>query len=270
AGDLTSTTNLQFRSAAAASHVIAWQVVTFTNAADINVQRGSVTTMTGTATSATATLTAVNTRKTFVLASWRTTGTGTDLGSRLIRTQLTNSTTITFDRSATGSPDDINEIDWQAIELKDASTVWSGTASFAAGASQATAVLGSPDVNVTRAIGLISGQGGNGQSVGRSPYTAAGVIGVGSATTSIAFDQLTLDRDNTAAAADVGWFVVQFDGGTPYKVGSFTKSTATGTQTIAHGLGQVPKAMILWAEGKSDNITLRGTATGSTTGTAAV
>src|SRR5262245_14131220 len=266
AADLTTTTNLQFRTAASGNHIVAWQVVTFTNAADINVQRGSVTTMTGAATSATATLTAVNTRKTFVLSSWRTTGTGADIGSRLIRTQLTNSTTLTFDRSVAGTPDDINEIAWQAIELKDASTVWTGTASFASGVSQAIAVLGSPDVNVTRAIGLISGQGGNGQSMGRSPYTAAGIVGVGSATTSIAFDQLTLDRDNTAGTADVGWFVVQFDGGTPYKVGTFTKSTTTGTQTIAHGLAQVPKALILWAEGKSDTISIRGTATGSTTG----
>ncbi|HXI28300.1 MAG TPA: hypothetical protein VNG89_07755, partial [Vicinamibacterales bacterium] len=269
AGDLTTTTNLQFRIAASANHIVSWQVVTFTSAADINVQRGSVTTMTGATTSATATLTAVNTRKTFVLSSWRTSGTGADIGSRLVRTQLTNSTTLTFDRSATGSPDSIEEIAWQAIELKDNSTVWTGTANFASGASQATAVLGSPDVNVTRAIGLISGQGGNGQSMGRSPYVASGIVGVASATTSLAFNQLTLDRANTAAAADVAWFVVQFDGGTPYKVGTFTKSTTTGTQSIAHGLGQVPKAMILWAEGKSDNITLRGTATGSTTGAAA-
>src|SRR5262249_34451499 len=83
-----------------------------------------------------------------------------------------------------------------------------------------------------------------------------------------AFDQITLDRDSTATAADVAWFVVQFDGGTPYKVGTFTKSTTTGTQTIAHGLGQVPKAMILWSEGKSDTIALRGTATATITGTA--
>ena len=54
------------------------------------------------------------------------------------------------------------------------------------------------------------------------------------------------------AAADVSWFVVQFDGGTPFKVGSFTTSLTTGTQTIAHGLGQVPKALLLWTEGRAD------------------
>ena len=45
---------------------------------------------------------------------------------------------------------------------------------------------------------------------------------------------------------------MQFDGGTPFKVGSFTKSAATGNQTIAHGLGQVPKALLLWTEGRTD------------------
>src|SRR5262249_42181293 len=37
-----------------------------------------------------------------------------------------------------------------------------------------------------------------------------------------------------------------------FKVGSFQTSTATGTQTIPHGLGQVPKALILWTEGRTD------------------
>ena len=71
---------------------------------------------------------------------------------------------------------------------------------------------------------------------------------------------------------------MQFDGGTPFKVGSFTKSTGAGpvAQVIPHGLGQVPKAMILWTEGHTDetfgdgtNITFHGPATSaSTTGVA--
>ncbi|MEO7118157.1 MAG: hypothetical protein ABIZ34_04210, partial [Candidatus Limnocylindrales bacterium] len=50
--DLTSTTNLQVRANVLnAAHIVSWQVVEFTNAADINVQRGTITTMTGTTTS---------------------------------------------------------------------------------------------------------------------------------------------------------------------------------------------------------------------------
>ncbi|MEA2464276.1 MAG: hypothetical protein QOJ98_2023, partial [Acidobacteriota bacterium] len=268
-GDLTgtpTTTNLRFRhNVGNVNHRVAWQVVTFTNAADINVQRGLITTMNGTTASVTATLSpTVNTAKTFVLASWRVAGTGVDIGSRLLRARLTNSSTVTIDRATLGSADVITEIAWQAIELKDASIVWSGNANFALGASQATASIQNPRVNVNRAVGFMSGQGGNGQSMGQSAWVTDGTIGVASATATLAFDQITLTRTNTAAIADVGWFVVQFDGGAPYKVGSFTKSVATGTQPIAHGLGQAPKAMLLWAEGS--DIRFRGAAYGSTAG----
>ena len=42
-----------------------------------------------------------------------------------------------------------------------------------------------------------------------------------------------------------------------FKVGSFTKNTTTSgcpgscTNTVAHGLGETPKALILWIEGKT-------------------
>src|SRR5262245_48069900 len=38
------------------------------------------------------------------------------------------------------------------------------------------------------------------------------------------------------------------------KVGSFTKSTAAapGSQPVAHGLGETPKALILWTDGKTN------------------
>ena len=36
-----------------------------------------------------------------------------------------------------------------------------------------------------------------------------------------------------------------------YKVGSFTKSTTTGTQTITHNLGFTPKAIIMWTSGQA-------------------
>ena len=75
AGDLTTTTNLQFRTNDPSGHVVWWQVVEFTNPADINVQRGTVSTMTGATLSASATLgTAVDVSRTFVLTGLRTVG----------------------------------------------------------------------------------------------------------------------------------------------------------------------------------------------------
>ena len=109
---------------------------------------------------------------------------------------------------------------------------------------------GFPDINLARAVGFISTQGGGGQNMGRSPYVGDDIVGVATATTSLAINQITLTRDSTVAAADVGWFVVQFDGGSGLKVGSFTKSATAGAQVIPHGLGQTPKAMIFWTEGR--------------------
>ena len=86
--ELTSTTNLELRVDninATSLHTIYWQVIEFTSPSLINVQKGT-TSLTGGASSTTATLgTSVNTAHTVVLASTRSTGTGTDIGSGLVR-----------------------------------------------------------------------------------------------------------------------------------------------------------------------------------------
>lgn len=210
-GELTSTTNLQFRiNTANASHMVWWQVVEFTNAADINVQKGSITTMTGTTTSVTATLTTpVDVDKTFVLVGFTGSGTGPDMGARMLRAELTNSTTITIDRSISGSPDDITEIGWQAVELKDGSRVFRGSQNFASGVAQSVVSFGGT-VNTNRAVAFASVQQTGGQNEGRTPYAADDIAGVAAVTMALSATQITMDRDNTADTADIGWFVVEF------------------------------------------------------------
>jgi hypothetical protein len=208
-GELTATNNLQFRSnSSTGPHTIWWQVIEFTDPADITVQKGT-TSLTGGATSVTATLgTAVDVSRTFVLVGFRMPDSGNDVGARMLRAQLTNSTTITIDRSV-GGTDDIDEIVWQAVELKDGSSVQRGSTSFAAGSATQTATL-SPPMDPNRSIAFASVQPAGGQNMGRSAYTGNDVIGVGSFTMALAPGQITMDRNNTAAAADVGWFAVQF------------------------------------------------------------
>ena len=208
-GELTTTSNLQFRvNTAAGTHVIWWQVVEFTDPAKINVQKGT-TSLLGASLSTTATLgTPVDVSRTFVLVGFRTAGTGADVGSRMLRAELTNSTTITIDRSISGSPDAITEIVWQAVELRDGSTVQRGSQSFASGAATSTVPISS--VNTSRAAAFASVQAVGGQNMGRSPYAGDDIIGVGSFTMALSATLLTIDRNNTAAAADVGWFVVEF------------------------------------------------------------
>jgi hypothetical protein len=57
----------------------------------------------------------------------------------------------------------------------------------------------------------------------------------------------------TVAVAVAG--AVPADAAVSYNVGSFTKSiaAATATQNVAHGLGQVPKAVVLWTDGKTSS-----------------
>ena len=205
--ELTSTSNLQLRTNVAASDVVWWQVIEFTSAADINVQRGT-TAMLGAAMSATITIpTPVDTSKTFILVSFQTSGQGVDIGARMLRAELTNSSTITVDRAVSGTPDDITEIFWQAIELTGAS-VRRGTESFASGTAQRAVGL-TPSVDTARTVAFSSVELPGGASGGSAPYVTDDVQGVASFTAAVSASQLTLDRDSTVSSADVGWFVVQ-------------------------------------------------------------
>lgn len=113
--ELTSTTNLQMRTDGVYTDAeIAWEVVEFTSAADASVQRGAVTSMTGTATSATATVSAVDVARTFVLAGYRTLSRSTTagVGTAMIRARLTDATTITFDRQSSTPGDVTTDSAW--------------------------------------------------------------------------------------------------------------------------------------------------------------
>jgi len=209
-GELTTTSNLQFRAnGASASLIIWWQVIEFTDPADINVQKGT-TSLLGAATSVTVTpVVPVNVSSTFVLVGFRTAGSGADVGSRMLQAILNADGTITIDRSISGTPDDITEIVWQAVELKDGSTVQRGSVNFPLAGAQQIVSLGTP-VDTNRSIALASVQPVGGQNMGRSPYAGDDIIGVGSVTMALSATQITMDRDNTAATADIGWFAVQF------------------------------------------------------------
>ena len=207
--ELTSVSNLQFRSNTGhPAHIIWWEVVEFTNAADINVQTGS-TTLLGAALSTSDTIaTAVDLTKTFLLVGYEAGGSGSDIGSRMIRARITDTTTVTFDRSISGSPDDVTEIFWQAIELTDGSIVQSGSESFGSGTPQVTRAISS--VVTDRAVAFGSVQPVGGQNTGRSPYAGDDAIGVCSGTLAISATLLTIDRNSTVDTCDLGWFVVEF------------------------------------------------------------
>ena len=181
-GELTSTTNLRFRVTTARSGMtISWQVVEFTNAPDVRVQKGS-TALTGGALSVDVTLApadAVNVSSTFVLVGYNvdTNPPGNMMGTRMLRAQLIDPTTIRIDRNIGGGNNDITEIHWQAVELRDGS----------AGAWRQREPRGRcrPDGRGPRRNGQPEPGGGvrfgaadGGASMGRTAYTGGDIPGV--------------------------------------------------------------------------------------------
>jgi hypothetical protein len=212
-GELTSPTNLQFRvDTARAGITIGWQVVEFTSPGDVRVQKGS-TSLTGGALSVDVTLApadAVDVSSTFLLLGYTVSGSGNDIGARMLRARLMDSTTIRIDRGLAGNADDIPEIHWQAVELRDGSEVVRGSASLAAGVGQVEVGLGGRKVDLGGAVAFSATQAVGGQSTGITAFATDDVPGVCSVTAGLAASSLTLTRANTASACDVGWFAVQF------------------------------------------------------------
>lgn len=208
--ELTSVSNLQMRSNYESSaHTVWWQVVEFTNAADILVQKGS-TSLTGTNLSVDATLsTTVNTARAFVLAAYRNSASSNSaIGRRLVRARLINGSTIRFDRDIADAGDTLDEILWQVVELRDGAEVQHGSVNFATGTTQQTIAI-SP-VDTARAIAFASAQPAGGQNMGKSPYASDDIIGVASATFALSGTSLAARRSNSASTADIAWQVVEF------------------------------------------------------------
>jgi hypothetical protein len=94
---ITSTTNLQLdlQTAGDGNCNVEWQVVTY---ADANVTSGDIAFATGDA-SKTATVSIPDLTKAWLVYTYNSaSGTGTNIGQKLVRGQITNATTLTFDR----------------------------------------------------------------------------------------------------------------------------------------------------------------------------
>lgn len=206
--DLTSTTNLQFRSNQANSaHTIYWQVVEFTDPSRISVQRGTTTIPTA-SNSTTVTLpTSVDTTASFVLVSIRTDVSNTYIDETMLRSRLLSSTSLQLSRGfADNGP---TEIGWQVIELNDRSTVQHGQATMSGGDGSDTVTISSVDLG--RATAFSGSQNGGGQNGGLQSYFDDDIIGDGSATFGFASStQLSIQRNSTQDTGSFGWQVVEW------------------------------------------------------------
>ncbi|MDH3713147.1 MAG: hypothetical protein OET44_04765, partial [Gammaproteobacteria bacterium] len=206
------------------AHVIWWQVVEYTDPADIRVQRGS-TAMTGTSTQVSQNIATVALNSSFVLAGFTTSGGGNDIDTRMLSADFQNASRVRFIRDDSG--DDITEIAWQVVELLDGTVVDRGMANFNA----AQTVRTSPyNGDVTRAVAFASVQAAAGQSLGRTRYDSAATPGVASATVTLSATRLTAQRAIGGDQARVDWFIVEFNQAAQV-LGSFDISVAPSAST---------------------------------------
>lgn len=207
--ELTSTTNLQIRSGAAnAGHRIWWQVIEFTNPAHILVQRGTTSLLAGDASDVIALPTGVDTSKSFVLIGHTTSGSGSDIGARVLRGRLVDANNLLVDRALSGDADDIDEVAWQVVELNDGSSVTSASVVLSGG--QATDTINIGAVDTTRAAAFVSGQASAGQSLGRSNYSGGAVLGEASVTLEISGNLLNIERESSNGDLELEYYIVEF------------------------------------------------------------
>jgi hypothetical protein len=201
---LTSATNLELAHDTAGSTLDGtadWQVVSMANA---SVQSGDLSFLT-TDASKTATISTVDTAKSFLIANWSTLG--TTVGGNAIRGRITSATQVTFDRGVTGSAVDLT---WFVVTMNDGSTVQSGNASFGSATTQVN-VSPLSAVTLSRSVAFLSGyqRGGSTPYPGVTPDDNAGVPWFTADLTSTT--NLRLTRDVTLNfTAEAPWFVVEF------------------------------------------------------------
>ncbi len=204
--DLTSTSNVEARTEVANSaHTIYWQVVEFTDASMISVQRGNTSIPSGSLAANITLPAAVDTSRAFPIVSSRIDDGLLD--ELLLRTRLLSSTTLEVARAHTNN--DINEISWQVVELLDGSSVQHVHTLLDPGTASSTVTVSS--VDLTRATAFAGTQNGGGQNGGRTTYFSDDIIGVASATFSFtSATQVSVARSSTVDFGSMGWQVVEW------------------------------------------------------------
>lgn len=211
-GELTSSTNLQFRTTTVvAGHNVYWQVVAWDDGTKISVQRGSTAAFTGTTTSVNITLgSAANTAKSFVLVNetLQAAINADDLGSGYVRGRLTSGTNLALDRGAS-SGYSLPEVFYQVVTLNDGSSVQAGTNTLGVGTLSANATISA--VTLARSTAFTGGQFGGGLGAGSTSYTAADEGGNAHATMSLtSTTNLAIVRTNSVGSTTFSWFVVSW------------------------------------------------------------
>ncbi|MGD0101042.1 MAG: DUF2341 domain-containing protein, partial [Acidobacteriota bacterium] len=223
---ITTTTNLQavLQTAPSTGTVLEWQVVQYTNS---SVQYGTVSFAT-TDSSKTATVTSVDTTKSWLICSYNSAAGVTGISQKLVEGVLTNSTTLTFTRLANGQAITLR---YYLVTFTDGTTVQSGTTAFGTTDTTLNATISS--VDLTRTLAAASSF----QRGGQSSYTGDDQPATGWFTTKLSSaTNLQLTRGNAlSSTANVSWYVVQFPA--PQAFGYMKTITIDRTKVGVSGTG---------------------------------
>ena len=206
AGYLSSTSNVRFRASGGnGNHIVWWQVIEYTDPADINVQT-VFSSMTGNQTNRNVTISAVDLARSFILASFRSGGSGSDIDKRMMSAEFNSNTQVRIRREDRG--DDLDEVIIQVITLNDGTAVQGGVTRIRNGDNTATDSISA--ITVANSIAFGSVQPSSGQSMGRVEYGGNDIIGEGSATMTLSANSITLTRNSNNDDTRIGWFVLDF------------------------------------------------------------
>jgi hypothetical protein len=228
--------------------VIEWQVVEYDGC---SVQRGTTSLGSG-ATSNTATTDRDSTAISNALGGWlitdvrNLTGTNTNMAQKAIKGEITNNSTLTFSRQASGADGSVH---WQLVKFSDGSAVQTGTVSFTTTSDASEDATLSPSVDTAKSIVTFAGVWGR---FGTTDYTAAGSFNSaayhGTLGGSSPSSTLTITRD-VAANTGTGtgtWFVVTFNAAAGTTHDGTLSTSASGSSSfsgifvlVAHPTGDV-------------------------------
>lgn len=201
-----------------------------------NVQSGTATLATG-ATSTTATITSVDTSKSFVVATMGPTTPSPDVNQFTVNAELTNSTTLTFEGNTTG---DAREIRWYVVEFSSGVSVQRSTtvaADFTDTGAQyvANVTISAVDLSKTFVLqnGAFAGTNFNSDDLIRNELTS---------TTNLQFS--CDDRASPNATPGIKWQVVEYTGCT-VTAGAVAFSTTDLSKTSTVSIGDTSAAWLM-------------------------
>ncbi len=209
--ELTSPTTLTVRTAGGVfspQRSFAWQIVSFTDPGDIDVQTVSGTLGSGVVSDNLSLATPADPATTFLITTVASAGAGPDIGERLVRTHLVDADTVAVGRAVGG---DAIDVQIQVVTLRDGSTVRHGTIDFASTQAARTVTIEPVEVSRSTAMATVAVPGLS--AGGWTDHVADDVVGEASATFDLTDNEtLSIQREAVASNASFGWQVIEWAG----------------------------------------------------------